>query len=45
MKGLQKELEVEEREHGFTEELVLELKEVQVVDSSGEGGAAGCKAC
>ena len=48
VKGLQRELEVEEGEHRSTKELVLELREVgeevQVVDSPEEGGEAGGEA-
>ena len=48
MKGLKRELEVEEGDNRSTEELVLELrevgKEVQLVDSPEGGGVAGGEA-
>ena len=49
VKGLKRELEVEEGDNRSTEELVLELREVgeevQLVDSPEGGGAAGGEAC
>ena len=48
VKGLKRELEVEEGDNRSTEELVLELrevgKEVQLVDSPEGGGVAGGEA-